>query len=131
VADFSNRMEEPVWVPAKWPDGYNSPEYLLLVPPPGESVGASIKETGMYQLRSIKDDDQFDVTGSWRSPVRNLGGGLLLLEGERFETWTRPTGQRPHIVVCAPVWDIHVSGPVSFDVALSVARSLVEVGTSG
>ena len=36
-ADLADRFGEPVWVPARWPDGYDRPEYLLLIPPPDES----------------------------------------------------------------------------------------------
>lgn len=128
--DLADRFGEPVWVPARWPDGYDRPEYLLLIPPPDESdVDGWLS---WYMLLSTGEGGELlEVSGDRRPPGRNLEAGLLPLEGERFETWTRPAAQSPHIVVCTPVWDVHVSGSVPLDTALSVARSLVQVTPSG
>jgi hypothetical protein len=82
-----------------------------------------------YQLRSLLDGELLVVSGHRRRP-RNLENGLLALEGETFETWTRPVDRTPHIVVHAPVWDVHVTGSVTLDTALSVARSLIEVAAT-
>ena len=78
-----------------------------------------------YQLRSITGGELLVVHGH-RGRPGNLESGLRPLVGERFETLTRPADQDPHIVVRAPKWDVHVSGSVTLDTALAVARSLLE-----
>jgi hypothetical protein len=60
-----------------------------------------------------------------------LESGLIPLEGEQFVTLTRTADQPPHIVVRAPVWDVHVMGSVTPDMALFVARSLRQVSVTG
>jgi len=60
-----------------------------------------------------------------------LESGLLPVEGEQFVTLTRPADQPPHIVVRAPVWDVHVTGSVTPDMAVAVARSLVQLSVTG
>ena len=127
--DLANRFGEPVWVPAEWPVGLNPPEFLYMFPPPGESHGDAHHFRSNYQLRSVTDGQLLVVDGHRRRPG-NLESSLLPLEGERFETWTRPADRSPHIVVRAPVWDVHVLGSVSFDTALSVARGLVQVAVT-
>ena len=75
-----------------------------------------------------------EIVGSRRPPGRNLAAGLVPLEGQRFQSWTRPADQSPQIVACAPVWDVSVSGvsgSVTFDTALTVTRSLVRVTPAG
>ena len=52
------------------------------------------------------------VTGGGKG---HLESGLLPVEGEQFVTLTRPADQPPHVVVRAPVWDVHVTGSVSPD----------------
>ncbi len=47
-----------------------------------------------------------------------------------FVTLTGPAGQPPHVVVRAPVWDVHVTGSVSPDMPQAVARSLVQVSVT-
>jgi hypothetical protein len=126
--ELAARVGGPKW-PRVWPDGHNLPELLCMFRPLDESYDETRHARPDYQLRSITDGLLLVVTGHRRSSG-NLEGGLLLLEGERFETWSRPGKQNPHIVVRAPVWDVHVSGAVTFDTALSVARELIEVPTS-
>ena len=123
-ADLADRLGEPVWVPAGWPVDLSPPEILLMLAPPGQSHGDTYHLRSHYQLRSMTDDQLLVVSGHRRRPG-NLESGLRPLEGERFETLTRPADQRPHIDVLAPVWDVHVMGSVTTDMALSVARSLV------
>jgi hypothetical protein len=118
---------EPVWVPAEWPDGFDRQECFILVPPPGESGPNEIYWESLYEVRFTNGDEPLRVLGCRRPPVRSLAGGLFRLEGERFETWTRPAGRRPLVVVCVPVWDVHVSGSASYETTLSIARSLVQV----
>jgi hypothetical protein len=124
--DLADRFGEPVWVPAEWPEGHNRSEFLVMLPPPAEWDDTGNDFRSHYQLRSITDGVLLVVSGHRRRPG-NLESGLLPLEGEPFETWTRPPDRRPHIVVRASVWDVHVSGSVTLETALSVARSLVRV----
>jgi hypothetical protein len=121
--DLATRFGEAVWVPAEWPAGHNPPEVLVLVVPDG---GWGYDD---YQLRSITEGELLVVHGHRRRPgnLGNLESGLLSLEGERFETLSRPADQSPHIVVRTPKWDVHVSGSVTVETALAVARSLVRV----
>ena len=129
-ADLADRLGEAVWVPAEWPVDLNPPEILLMLPPPGQSHDDTYHLRSHYQLRSMTDGQLLVVSGHRRRPG-HLESGLRPLEGERFETLTRPADQRPHIVVLAPVWDVHVTGSVTADMALSVARSLVPVSMTG
>jgi hypothetical protein len=129
--DLADWFGEPVWVPAKWPGGYERPELLILHPPPGESdVNGWLSCYMLLSDRGKSGGELLEVFGSRRPPVRNLEAGLLPVEGERLETWTRPAHQTPHIVVCAPVWDVGVSGSLTVATALSVARTLTEVSGS-
>ena len=130
VADLADRFGEPVWVPAEWPVDLNPPQILLMLPPPGQSHGDTYHLRSHYQLRSMTDGQLLVVSGHRRRPG-NLESGLRPLEGEGFETLARPADQRPHIVVRAPVWDVHVMGSVTVDMALFVARSLVPVTMTG
>ena len=67
------------------------------------------------------------VHGHRRQPG-NLESGLRSLEGERFEILTRPDDQPVHMVVRAPVFDVHVSGDaLSYQAALRLVRGLVEI----
>lgn len=100
--DLAARFGEPLWVPAEWPASHNPPEFLVLRPPPGESEDDNVRPS--YQLRSVTDGTLLVVHGSRRRPG-NLESGLILLQGERFETWSRPEDRESHIVVRAPVWD--------------------------
>lgn len=128
---MADRLGEAVLVPAEWPADLPAPEVLLMLPPLGQSHDDSTYHLrSHYQLRSMTDARLLVVSGHRRRPG-NLESDLLLLEGERFETLTRPADQRPHIVVRAPVWDVHVTGSVTTDKALSVARSLVAVSMTG
>ena len=130
-ADLADRLGEAVWVPAEWPADLPPPEVLLMLPPPGQSHDDSTYQLrSHYQLRSMTDAQLLVVSGHRRRPG-NLESGLRPLEGERFETLARPEGQRPHIVVRAPVWDVHVTGSVTTEEALFVARSLVPVRMTG
>jgi hypothetical protein len=129
-ADLADRLGEAVWVPGEWPVDLNPPEVLLMLPPPGQSHDDTSHLRSHYQLRSMTDGQLLVVSGHRRRPG-NLESGLRSLEGERFETLTRPAEQIPHIVVRAPVWDVHVMGSVAADVVLSVARSLVAVSMTG
>jgi len=125
--DLANRLGEPVWVPAEWPVDLNPPEYLLMLPPT-DSDAHDLRSH--YQLRSMTDGQLLVVSGHrWRQG--HLESGLLPVEGEQFVTLTRPTDQPPHIVVRAPVWDVHVIGSVTPDMALAIARSLVQVSVTG
>ena len=108
---------------------HKSPELLVLLPPHIESGDSANDFRAHYQLRSLTDGELLVVSGHRRRPG-NLESGLLELEGEPFETWTRPADQAPHIVVRPPVWDVHVSGSATLDTALSVARSLIEVAVT-
>jgi hypothetical protein len=69
-----------------------------------------------YQLRSMTDGRLLLVSGHRRRPG-HLESGLIPLEGEQFVTLTRAADQPPHIVVRAPVWDVHVMGSVTPDMA--------------
>ena len=129
-ADLADRLGEAVWVPAEWPADQNPPEIMLMLPPAGQSQNDTQHLRSHYQLRSITDGQLLVVTGHRRRPG-NLESGLRPLEGEQFETLTRPPDKRPHIVVRAPVWDVHVTGSVTTDMALTVARSLVPVSMTG
>jgi len=129
-ADLADRLGDAVWVPAEWPPDQNPPEILLMLPPPGQSQDDTHDLRSHYQLRSMTDGQLLVVSGHRRRPG-NLESGLRPLEGELFETLTRPPDQRPHIVVRAPVWDVHVTGSVTTDMALSVARSIVLVSMTG
>jgi len=124
--DLGNRLGEPVWVPAQWPVDLNCPEHLLMLVPGQDAHDVR----SHYQLRSMTDGRLLVVAGHRRRPG-HLESGLVLLEGERFVTLTRAAGQPPHVVVRAPVWDVHVTGSVSPDLALSVARNLVQVSVTG
>jgi hypothetical protein len=124
--ELADRFGEPVWVPAEWPVGLNPPQLLFMSLPPGGSHDDAHHFRSHYQLRSITDGQLLVVSGHRRRPG-NLEHALLPLEGERFETWTRPVGQKPHIVIRAPLWDVHVWGSVTFDTTRSVARGLVQV----
>ena len=125
--DLANWFGEPVWAPAQWPVDLNPPEYLLMLPPT-DSDAHDLRSH--YQLRSITDDHLLVVLGH-RRQQGHLESGLLPVEGEQFVTLTRPADQPPHIVVRAPVWDVHVIGSVSPDMALFVARSLRQVSVTG
>lgn len=127
--DLADRLGEPIWVPAEWPVRHNPPELLVMLPRHFESGDSANDFRAHYQLRSLTAGELLVVSGHRRRPG-NLESGLLALEGETFETWTRPADQAPHIVVRAPVWDVHVSGSVTLDTALSVARSLIEVAVT-
>jgi hypothetical protein len=84
-----------------------------------------------YQLRGVDAEDRLLVViGNWFIPGSNLESGLRPVEGERFETWSRPMDQPPHVVVRIPPLDVHVSGSVPVDIAMNVARDLVEVTPS-
>jgi hypothetical protein len=100
-----------------------------MLPPHIESGDSANDFRPHYQLRSLSDRELLVVSGHRRRPG-NLESGLLALEGETFETWARPADQAPHIVVRPPVWDVHVSGSVTLDTALSIARSLIEVAVT-
>ncbi len=128
--DLANRLGEPVWVPAEWPVDLNPPEYHLMLPPT-DSDSHDLRSH--YQLRSITDGHLLLVSSHRRRQGEHLESGLLPVDGEQFVTLTRPADQPPHVVVRAPVWDVHVigSGSVSPDLALSVARSLVQVSGTG
>lgn len=128
--DLANRFGEPVWAPAEWPVGLNPPEFLFMLLPPGESRENVRHFRLNYQLRSMTDGQLLVVSGH-RRRAGNLESGLLPLDEERFETWTCPPDQSPHIVVRAPVWDVHVLGSAAFDTGLSVARGLVRVNPIG
>jgi hypothetical protein len=117
-----------VWVPAKWPVDLNPPEYLLMLSPT-DSDADNLRFH--YQLRSITDGRLLLVSSHRRRQGEHLESGLLPVEGEQFVTLTRPAGQPPHVVVRAPVWDVHITGSVSPDMALAVARSLVQVSVPG
>jgi hypothetical protein len=130
VAELADRLGDRVWVPAEWPLTQDPPEILLMLPPTAQSHDDTHHLRSHYQLRSMTDGQRLVVSGH-RRRKGNLESGLRPLEGERFETLTRPEGQRPHIVVRAPAWDVHVMGSVTADVALSVARSLVAVSLNG
>jgi hypothetical protein len=129
-ADLADRLGEAVWVPGEWPVDLNPPEILLMLPPSVHSHDETYRLGSHYQLRSMTNGELLVVSGYRRRPG-NLESGLRPLEGERFETLTRPADQRPHIVVLAPVWDVHVMGSVTTEMALSVARSLVPVTMTG
>lgn len=78
--DLADRFGEPVWVPAQWPDGYDRPECLILIPPPDESDVDD--RLSWYMLVSTRDGGELlEVSGARCPPGRNLEGGLLLLEG--------------------------------------------------
>ena len=124
--ELANRLGEPVWVPAQWPVDLDPPEYLLMFPPTGRDAHDLRSH---YQLRSTTDGRLLVVSGHRRRPG-HLESGLVPLEGERFETLTLAADQPPHIVVRAPVWDVHVMGSVTSDVALFVARSLGQVSVT-
>jgi len=126
--DLANRLGEPVWVPAQWPVDLNPPEYILMLPPT-DSDAHDLRSH--YQLRSITDGHLLLVSSHRRRQGEHLESGLLPVERERFVTLTRPAGQPPHIVVRAPAWDVHVTGSVTPDMALAVARSLVQVSVTG
>jgi hypothetical protein len=128
--DLADRFGEPVWVPAEWPEGHNRSEFLVMLPPPGESDDNGNDFRSHYQLRSITEGALLVVSGH-RRRQGNLESGLLPLEDESFETWTRPPDRTPHIVVRAPVWDVHVSGSVALETALALARSLARVTPRG
>ena len=71
----------------------------------------------------------------WWCPVTGGGRGTwkavwFQWKVEQFVTLTRAAGQPPHVVVRAPVWDVHVMGSVTPDLALSVARNLVQVSVT-
>jgi hypothetical protein len=124
--DLANRLGEPVWMPAQWPVDLTPPEYLLMLHPTGQDAHDLRSH---YQLRSMTDGRLLVVSGHRRRPG-HLESGLVLLERERFETLTRAAGQPPHVVVRAPVWDVHVMGSVTPDLALTVARNLVQVSVT-
>ena len=126
--DLANRLGEPVWVPAEWPVDLNLPEYHLMLPPT-DSDAYDLRSH--YQLRSRTDGQLLLVSGNRRRQGQHLESGLLPVEGEQFVTLTRPAGQPPHVVVRAPVWDVHVTGSVSPGMALAVARTLVQVSVTG
>jgi hypothetical protein len=128
--ELADRLGEAVWVPAEWPVALNPPEILLMLPPPGQIHDDTAHLRSHYQLRSMTNGQLLVVSGHRRRPG-NLESGLRPLEGEQFETLSRPADQRPHILVRAPVWDVHVVGSVTVDMALSVARSLVPVSVTG
>jgi len=109
-----------------WPVDLNPPEYLLMLPPTGDAHDVR----SSYQLRSMTDGRLLLVSGHRRRPG-HLESGLIPLEGEQFVTLTRAADQPPHIVVRAPVWDVHVMGSVTPDMALFVARSLRQVSVTG
>src|ERR1700733_1042476 len=125
--DLANWFGEPVWVPAQWPVDVTSPAYLLMLHPTGQDAHDLRSH---YQLRSITDDRLLVVSGHRRRPG-HLESGLVPLDGEQFVTMTRGADQPPHIVVRAPVWDVHVIGSVTPDTALFVARSLRQVSATG
>ena len=94
--DLIDRFGEPVWVPAEWPEGHNRPEFLVMLPPPAEPDDNSKDFRSHYQLRSITDGELLIVSGHRRRPG-DLEDGLLPMEDEPFETWTRPPDRRPHM----------------------------------
>jgi hypothetical protein len=100
-----------------------------MLPPFNESGDNANHFRSHYLLRSTTDEELLVVSGHRQRPG-NLESGLLPLEREKFETWTRPADQEPHIVVRLPVWDVHVAGSVTLDMALSVARSLIQVAVT-
>src|SRR5580704_6842344 len=83
-----------------------------------------------YQLRSITDGRLLLVSGH-RRQQGHLESGLIPLEGDQFVTLTRAADQPPHIVVRAPVWDVHVTGSITSDTALFIARRLRLVSVTG
>ena len=113
---------------AQWPVDLDAPEYQLMLPPTGRDAHDLRSH---YQLRSITGGRLLLVSGHRRQQGQHLESGLLPEEGEQFVTLTRPAGQPPHVVVRAPVWDVHVTGSVNPDMALAVARSLVQVSVTG
>jgi len=125
--DLANWFGEPVWVPAQWPVDLNPPEYLLMLPPTGRDAHDF---RSAYQLRSMTDGRLLVVSGHRRRPG-HLESGLVPLEGEQFVILTRAADQPPHIVVRAPVWEVHVMGSVTPETALFVARSLRQVSVTG
>ena len=123
--DLVRRLGEPIWVPAAWPPEVGGPDHILLLAP------MRSRRTD-YQLRGFNEEGHILIVhGHFRSPG-NLESGLVPVDGERFETLTRPSDQPPHVVIRTPTIDVHISGrALSPHAALALGRELIEVSADG
>jgi hypothetical protein len=122
AVQLASQLDEPVWVPSQWPASVSGPEYVLMLHP------ADGRRNG-YQLRGFDEGGRLLIVHGHRRQPGHLESGLLAIEGELFVTLARPEGQPVHIVIRAPVFDVHVSGEaLPYQKALSLSRDLVKVG---